>query len=566
MINASEILAARILIVDDMPVNVALLTEFLGNVGYLNVTSTCDPFAVCELHRTHDFDLILLDLQMPGMDGFQVMQQLQQMQSGGYLPVLVITAQPGQKLRALSSGAKDFIAKPFDLLELKTRIHNMLEVRLLYKQLEHAVGTLQSYALHDPLTKLPNRRLLMDRLDQARRVSASSKHHCALMFLDIDHFKQLNDTLGHDMGDDLLQQVSARLLGCVRVGDSVARFGGDEFVVLLDGLSCQAQEAATQTKGVAHSMLRALGQTYPLGASSYAASLSIGAVVFQGELEATGELLKKADLAMYQAKSDGRATARLFDPALQAQLQAHEALAQALRSGVLQQAFVLSYQPQVDKQGLCIGAEALYCWNHPTRGVQQAPEFWPLAEETGVDVALSQWALETTCQQLQAWAKAAHTAHLTITLKLSAGQFAQPDFVATLNRVLQTSVVNPQLLVLALTEDMVSDQFEKAMVTMDAIVACGVRLALDEFGVGFSSLSQLKRLPLTQLKIAPTFVHTMLADAPDAAVTRTIVTLGHSLGLQVMAAGVQNAAQHAFLLAVDCDAFQGDLFDSAGEP
>lgn len=317
MIDPSEILAAHILIVDDQPANVELLLQLLGDAGYGNLSATQDPFAVCDMHRTHAYDLILLDLQMPGMDGFQVMQGLQHMQAGGYLPILVITAQPDHKLRALSSGAKDFIAKPFDVLEVKTRIYNMLEVRLLHKKLEQAVSTLKSFALHDPLTNLPNRRLLMDRLHQARLASARSGHHCALMFLDVDHFKQLNDSLGHDMGDALLQQVSARLLVCAREGDSVARFGGDEFVVLLEGLSSQPQEATAQAAVIAQKMLDALGRTYQLGTHAYDSSLSIGVVIFLGEFEATGDLLKKADLAMYQAKSGGRHTVRFFDPAMQ---------------------------------------------------------------------------------------------------------------------------------------------------------------------------------------------------------------------------------------------------------
>jgi diguanylate cyclase (GGDEF)-like protein len=317
MIKPADILAARILIVDDNESNVELLTQLLCDAGYHNLTATRDPFAVCDMHRTNPYDLILLDLQMPGMDGFEVMQGLQQMQTHGYLPILVVTAQPGHKLRALSSGAKDFIAKPFDVLEVKTRIHNMLEVRLLYKQLEQAVSTLKSFALHDPLTNLPNRRLLMDRLHQARLASARSQHHCALMFLDVDHFKQLNDTLGHDMGDLLLQQISERLVACAREGDSVARFGGDEFVVLLDGLSRQPGEAAAQAAVIAQKMLDALGRTYHLGAHDHDTSLSIGVVIFLGELEATGDLLKKADLAMYQAKSAGRHAVRFFDPAMQ---------------------------------------------------------------------------------------------------------------------------------------------------------------------------------------------------------------------------------------------------------
>ena len=566
MIAPHDILAAHILIVDDQAANVLLLEQVLVTAGYHNLSSTSDPFAVCDLHRVHAFDLILLDLQMPGKDGFQVMQDLQSMQRGGYLPVLVITAQPGQKLRALASGAKDFIAKPFDLVEVKTRIHNMLEVRLLHKQLQDAVITLESFALHDALTRLPNRRLLMDRLQQARLASARSQQHCALMFLDIDKFKQLNDTLGHDMGDALLQQVSARLLACAREGDTVARLGGDEFVVLLDGLSRQPQEAARQADLVAQKMRDALARSYQLGEHAYDSSLSIGVVIFMGELEATDDLLKKADLAMYHSKGDGQPGVRFFDPLMQAQMQVRETLAQELRRGVSRQEFVLCYRAQVDAAGVPTGAEAQICWRHPTRGLLQAAEFWPLAEATGMAAALGQWALEAVCQQLLSWSKSPDTDRWTIELRLSAGQIALADFVAVLTSLLQASGVKPHLLMLTLTEEELSRPIEKSVAMMAAIKTSGVRLSLDEFGTGCLSLLHLKLWPLAQLKIAPALVRTMLADAYVAEVTRAIVSLGRRLGLQVMAAGVDSAEQHQFLAAMGCTAFQGELFGLAAAP
>ena len=282
MRDKPDVMDARILIVDDRGANVLLLEQLLQAVGYRHVMSTQDPFAVCDLHRENNFDLILLDLQMPGMDGFAVMAGLAQIetQAKGYVPVLAITVQPGHKLRALAAGAKDFIAKPFELEELKTRIHNLLEVRLLHKKLSNAVNTLETMALQDALTGLANRRLLMDRLNQSRLSSARTHNHCALMFMDLDKFKQLNDTLGHDVGDQLLQQVSARLLLCVREGDCVARFGGDEFVVLLDALSQNAADAAQQAQSVARKILQMMQQPFDLQGHSVAASLSVGSVIF----------------------------------------------------------------------------------------------------------------------------------------------------------------------------------------------------------------------------------------------------------------------------------------------
>ena len=318
MVNDNDILDASILIVDDQQANVQLLEQLLQVVGYRHVTSTLDPCAVCALHRANRYDLILLDLQMPGMDGFQVMDGLKEIDAEGYAPVLAMTAHPGHKLRALASGARDFVVRPLDLVEVKTRIHNMLEVRLLYQQLEQSNRALKSLALHDALTGLPNRRLLMDRLKQAVLTSDRTGNHGALMFLDLDDFKQLNDTQGHDVGDILLQQVAARLQACVREGDSVARLGGYEFVILLQALSPNEHEAATQAEVIANKILESFKCSFKPRGQAYDCTVSIGVVVFLGAGEEQNDLLKKADIAMYKAKSAGPNTVRFFDPTMQA--------------------------------------------------------------------------------------------------------------------------------------------------------------------------------------------------------------------------------------------------------
>ncbi len=313
----ADLLGASILIVDDQLSNVQLLQELLHNAGYTNVSATLDSREVCDLHRTHNYDLILLDLQMPNMDGFQVMRGLNEIATDAYAPVLAITAQPAHKLKALASGAKDFISKPFDLLEVKTRIRNMLELRLIYRRLVASNRELESLALHDALTGVANRRLLMDRLEHAMRNSARTGDHCALMFLDLDHFKALNDALGHDAGDQVLAQSAARLQICVREGDTVARLGGDEFVVLLEGLSDNPQEAATQAAGVTAKILEAFAIAFLLGGETYTSTFSIGAVVFKGSQQPIERLLKKADLAMYDAKAASRNTVRFYEPSMQ---------------------------------------------------------------------------------------------------------------------------------------------------------------------------------------------------------------------------------------------------------
>lgn len=300
-ISTGDILDARILIVDDEPANVQLLEQMLGEAGYRRLTSTIDPHAVCALHRANNYDLILLDLQMPGMDGFQVMAGLKEIESDAYLPVLVITAQPSEKLRALARGAKDFVTKPFDLAEVKMRIHNMLEVRLLYKQLERHNCALESLALHDTLTGLPNRRLLMDRLSLA--IAHANRHSgtMAVLYLDLDGFKQVNDTFGHDVGDALLCMVADRLVGTVRKMDTVARIGGDEFVIVLAELSESDDVAKLVSKVIA-----AVSLPYRIQGNSVGISASVGVSIYPTHGQDVETLMKCADLALYEAKHSGK--------------------------------------------------------------------------------------------------------------------------------------------------------------------------------------------------------------------------------------------------------------------
>jgi len=301
MISTTDIFNASILIVDDQEANVRLLEQMLQGAGYRGITSTMDPRAVCALHRANHYDLILLDLQMPGMDGFEVMEGLKEMETESYVPILVITAQPGHKLRALASGAKDFISKPFDLVEVKTRIHNMLEVRLLYKQLEQYNRTLESMALHDALTGLPNRRLLMDRLSLAIAHARRNKSAMAVMYLDLDGFKQINDTLGHDAGDSLLSMVAARMVAAVRQEDTVARLGGDEFVIVLWELLHADGVAKLVSK-----VIQAVSQPYNIQDRCVSVTVSVGVGIYPLHGEDVETLMKSADLALYEAKRTGK--------------------------------------------------------------------------------------------------------------------------------------------------------------------------------------------------------------------------------------------------------------------
>jgi diguanylate cyclase (GGDEF)-like protein len=378
--------------------------------------------------------------------------------------------------------------------------------------------------------------------------------------LDLDHFKQINDTLGHDAGDELLQVVATRLRGCVREGDSVARLGGDEFVVLLEALSEQTLEAATQAELVAIKVLEMLAKPCQLRNHVYQTTPSIGIVEFNGDSQSTEDLLKRADVAMYQAKSSGRNTACFFDPAMQAAAAAHLALERDIRNGIAAQEFVLHYQIQVNGQGQTTGAEALVRWNHPTRGMVSPGHFIPIAEETGLILPLGQWVLESACAQLVLWAQDPARASWTVAVNVSASQFAQTNFVANVEAALVKTGANPRLLKLELTESMLLADVDAIVIKMNAIKQRGVDFSLDDFGTGYSSLSYLKRLPLTQLKIDQSFVRDVLTDASDAVIARTILLLGHSLGMKVIAEGVETAEQHHFLLSMGCDAFQGYFF------
>ena len=427
---------------------------------------------------------------------------------------------------------------------------------------------IERLAFYDPLTDLPNRRLVRDRLEQA--LSASSRHHRygALLLLDMDDFKTLNDTLGHDIGDQFLIEVAHRLQASVRDGDTVARHGGDEFVVILEDLN-EHTLAAMQAESVAVKILRAVSQPYLLDLTvceglkntrSYHCTSSIGITLFQGNAIPVDELMKRADTAMYQAKAAGRNALRFFDPAMQAVVTARAALDHDLREAMREEQFCLYYQPQVDSAGKRTGAEALLRWKHPRRGMVPPGEFIPQAEATGLIIPLGDWVLETACAQLVAWSKQPDTSHLTVAVNVSARQFRHADFVDHVRTIISSTGANPKKLKLELTESLLLENVADVIAKMSTLKAEGIGFSLDDFGTGYSSLSYLKRLPLDQLKIDGAFVRDVLTDPNDAAIARTIVALAQSMGLSVIAECVETQAQREFLAANGCTAFQGYLF------
>jgi diguanylate cyclase (GGDEF)-like protein/PAS domain S-box-containing protein len=427
-------------------------------------------------------------------------------------------------------------------------------------QRKNAEDMIRHLAFYDALTDLPNRQLLMDRLQRAVSASARTGQFGALMFIDLDNFKILNDTLGHHMGDQLLQKVGARLVNSVRKTDVVARLGGDEFVVMADDLSTDPQAAAQKSRVLADKVLRTLREPFLLNGHQHFATPSIGVATFQGEASDVGELLKQADLAMYQAKSLGRNTVCFFDPGLQAAVSANATISRELREAINAEQFVLHYQPQVDRAGVIAGVEALIRWRHPQRGLVQPADFIPVAEDTGLILPMGQWAIEEACRQLAAWAKRPDTAHLSVAVNVSVRQFRHPDFVDMVMAAIARTGIGPQRLKLELTESLLADRMEITIQKMGKLKALGVTLALDDFGVGYSSLSVLKRLPLDQLKIDKGFVADVLTDPNDAAISRAIIALAQSLSLQVVAEGVETMEQRDFLAYQGCDQFQGYLF------
>jgi len=427
-------------------------------------------------------------------------------------------------------------------------------------QRKAAEEEIQHLAFYDLLTQLPNRRLLLDRLQHAIASSTRSGRKGALLFIDLDHFKTLNDTLGHDIGDLLLQQVAQRLTSCVREGDTVARLGGDEFMLILEDLSEHAIEAGAQTEAVSEKILNSLGQPYRLGIHETRSTPSIGATLFSGHGLSLEELMKQADIAMYQSKKAGRNTIRFFDPEMQNTINVHAKLQSDLLLAIEHRQFHLLYQVQVDSANRLLGVEALIRWRHPKKGLISPAQFIPLAEEIGLIIPIGRWVMETACAQLKAWQSDERTRDISISINISPSQFRQSNFAEEVNTFVKQYAIDPKLLKLELTEGLLVENIEETITTMSALNEIGVELALDDFGTGYSSLQYLKRLPLDQLKIDQSFVRDLATNSSDKAIVKTIIAMAQSLNLGVIAEGVETKEQRQALLDMGCLNFQGYLF------
>ncbi|CAH0242835.1 Cyclic di-GMP phosphodiesterase Gmr [Massilia sp. Bi118] len=695
MISPSDIRRARILVVDDEPVNVQLLEFLLKTTGYENVSSTTDPRQVASLHLQHRYDLIILDLQMPHMDGFQVMEALKPMELESWLPVLVVTAEPDKKLAALEAGARDFIGKPFDTVEVLTRIRNLLEVRLFHQesrdygvrmerkvrertaelqrfrgamdatadaiflvdarnmamldvsdgacrmlgfsreallridpvalglaeraQLErytddaslprehdivetellradgqgavpveiswqlqqldhmrmliavardiseriHAAQRLKHISNYDSLTGLPNRTLFFQTLRDTIELAQDKNWRIAVLFITLDRFKVINDSLGPALGDELLRQFSTRLVRSLHHRDSLGRLGGDEFALIL---TTKPEDKEEEAASVANEVREALRPPFDLNGQQAALTASIGIAMYPDDAVDPGTLVKYADVAMVRAREAGRDGYRFFTQGMNVQVLARLDLELALRGAIDGNQFELHYQPKLDlNTGRVSGVEALLRWRRPGFGLVYPAEFVPVMEENGMVVRAGAWIIDEACRQIAAWNKQG-VRDVRIAVNVSSRQFVEGDLEGDIRRALARHHVEPGLLELELTESALMSNFEHTIQVLESLKALGIRIAIDDFGTGYSSLAYLKRFPIDKLKIDIAFVRDITTNPDDAAIALAIISMAHSLHMQVIAEGVESRAQMALLRRHFCDEIQGFHFSRALPP
>ncbi len=597
----------HILIVDDKEDNLYYLQALLTGNGYLVELAHHGAEALVKA-RQKPPQLIVSDLLMPVMDGYTLLRHWKGDAKLKKIPFIVYTAtytEPEDEKLALSLGADAFILKPSEPEDFLAKFvevlakgvaatpntssttnndhsdtlqdYSVILIRKLEEktlQLEEANQILQQdiarrkeaedkiqhLAYYDLLTNLPNRLLLIDRLQHTLAMSARHHNHGALLFIDLDHFKTLNDTKGHSVGDLLLVEVARRLQTCMREGDTLARLGGDEFVVILQDLSEDSSQAAVQAETVCAKIISTINLPYYLDSYLYHSSTSVGVCLFHNQEFTVDEVLKRADIAMYQAKNAGRNTQRFYDPTMQAVLEARAALESDLRLAIKRNQFRLYYQMQVDHSGNVHGAEALIRWQHPQKGLVPPLQFIPLTEETGLIIPIGHWVMETACAQIKRWESDPATQDLQVAVNVSACQFHDPSFVDRVIEMLSRHQIKSGKLKLELTESLVLDNVEEAIVKMQALKTFGVRFSMDDFGTGFSSLSYLTKLPLDQLKIDQSFIRNMCMNNRDAVVVQTIIGMANNLGIEVIAEGVELETQRKFLEQNKCNLCQGYLF------
>ncbi len=537
-----------ILVVDDDPATRLMLRRALERDGY-RVEEADDGAAALERYERIGPDLILMDAVMPGVDGFTACARLQRLPQGHLTPVLIITGLDDEESvnRAFESGASDYIQKPIRWAVLRRRVRRMLTESRAERHVNHL-------AYHDALTDLPNRRLFADQLEQRTDLARRKGQPLALLFLDLDRFKLVNDSLGHEMGDLLIQSVAQRLSGAVRKSDIVGRLGGDEFTVIVEGVT-SAQDAAL----IAQKLIDTLSEPFTLDSREIFVTASVGIALYPFDGDQSGTLLKNADTAMYRAKERGRNGYQFYTAEMSARAMERLALENNLRRALERDELLLHYQPQVRlDSGDLIGLEALVRWNHPDLGLVPPGEFIPLAEETGLIVPVGEWVLRQACRQARAWREAGRET-LRVAVNLSGRQLRQQNLVEVIRQILEESDLPPGGLELELTESSIMHKDKLTISTLWALHEMGIRLSIDDFGTGYSNLGYLKRFPIDTLKIDRSFVRDITADPDDAAITTAIIAMAHNLKIDVVAEGVETEEQKAFLRERGCDAIQGFL-------
>ena len=574
----------RILIVDDIADNRMVLARRLVRREF-TISEADGGHVALAMIEEQEFDLVLLDIMMPDLDGIEVLKRIRQKYAPSRLPVIMVTAhaQSADTVQALALGANDYVTKPVDFPVALARIQAQVArkqaedaLRMANEQLEQRVevrtaelsqanaklaseieerrrseAQMEYMAHHDALTGLANRVLFHDRLSQALAQAQRSNGRVAVLCLDLDHFKEINDTLGHPVGDKLLRSVADRLLSTVRGSDTVARLGGDEFAII------QADTASPDSAGLlANRLLELFRKPFEIEGEVIASGLSIGAAVFPNDADTAGDLLKAADIALYQAKADGRGTFSCFDKSMNAALESRRSFERDLRQALGNNELELHYQPLVslDTQAI-LGCEALSRWRHPQRGFVSPADFIPIAESTGLIVEIGEWVLRTACAEAVHWPEA-----IKVAVNLSPAQFAGPGLVEIVERALADTGFPPTRLELEITESMLLGNTEPVLRALLDLKKLGIEIAMDDFGTGYSSLSYLRKFPFDKIKVDRSFVSDLGESDDSMAIVRAVIGLASGLGMKTLAEGVETEGQAGSLLAEGCAQAQGYYF------
>ena len=552
MLLARDDDTADILVVDDTPADCQLMAAILTAQGYRVRTAGDGAAALAEIDRAEP-DLILLDINMPGMDGFALCAYLKQSLQYAGIPVIFISVSDDvdTKVAAFNCGGIDYVTKPYRVAEIKARVHAHLQMKQARDRLGYQAG-------HDPLTGLPNRSLLADRLQQALSFAERYGGQVAVAYIDLDKFKTVNDRFGHKAGDQLLVEVAHRLQSCVRDSDTIARIGGDEFVLVLYDQESENVSAHTMQR-----ILDSVAEPIQVDGVMLKPGCSIGFACYPRDGRDVDTLLRNADAAMYRAKKLGRNNFQFYTGELNSSMNERMALEKALRGALDRDEFVLYYQPRIDlRSGGVVGLEALIRWQHPERGLLSPSHFISIAEEAGLIDSLGRWVVRAACTQYCKWREQG-LVPVPIAINVSGTQFLRADFAQSIAAELSEAGIAAEHLELDLKESLLMHDPAMTIQVLKELKGIGVGLSIDDFGTGFSNLGFLKRFTVDRIKLDPSFVTDIQRHPDDLAVADAVIAMAHSLRLKVVAEGAENGSQLALLAARGCDEMQGDYFSPA---